>query len=116
MMNDDIRLDELFQAYRDSCPDVEPSPNFMPTLWQRIESRKQNFWDVFPRLARTLATVCAALCLVLLALNVASSSERRTPVPTYTDALLADHTAEKSYYTEALRPNIAEEGATQPQR
>ena len=38
--NDDQRLDALFRAYREACPAPEPSANFMPNLWQRIEARQ----------------------------------------------------------------------------
>ena len=48
--NDDERLDALFQAYRDACPDPEASANFMPTLWSRIDSR-QTFLFSFRRMA-----------------------------------------------------------------
>ena len=45
-MSDDSKLDQLFQTYRAACPDVEPSTNFMPNLWQRIEGR-HSFGFVF---------------------------------------------------------------------
>ena len=82
---DELELDEFFQTYRAACPEVEPGRNFMPNLWQRIESR-QNFWFVFQR---------------LVALNVSSSQQATRG--SYTDALMAEHTAEKVYYTEAIR-------------
>lgn len=99
--NDDARLDELFKSYRASCPEIEPGSNFMPGIWQKIESR-YSFWFVFQRLARTATTACAALCLVLLVLNFASSTRGTRSMATYTDALLADHSAEKTYFTEAI--------------
>ncbi len=39
MDGNDQRLDALFRAYRDACPAPEPSANFMPELWQKIEAR-----------------------------------------------------------------------------
>ncbi len=101
-MNDDSGLDRLFQAYRASCPDVEPSANFLPGMWQKIEAR-QSFWHVFRHLGRPITAASAALCLFLLVLNLISSSSTHSLVPSYTDALLADHTAEKTYYAEAIR-------------
>jgi hypothetical protein len=97
--SDDVELDEFFQTYRAACPEVEADKNFMPNLWQRIEAR-QNFWFVFRRVARTASAGCGALCLLLLALNVFSPQQS---VESYMDALMADHTAEKTYYTEAIR-------------
>lgn len=102
MTNDDSRLDGLFRKYRASCPDVEPSAGFMAGLWQKIEMR-HSFWFVFQRLARTAATACAAVCLLLLVLNFISAPQNHLAAATYTDALLADHTAEKTDYTEAIR-------------
>ena len=102
MMTDDSRLDNLFERYRASCPDVEPSANFMPALWQKIEAR-HSFWFVFQGLGRTAMTACAALCLLLLVLNFVSLPQAHVLAPTYVDALMADHTAEKIDYTEAIR-------------
>ncbi len=102
MTNDDSRLDNLFQSYRAACPDVEPGVNFMPGVWQRIEAH-HSFWFVFQRLARTVMTASAALCLLLLVLNFISVQQTHLLAPTYVDELMADHTAEKTYYTEAIR-------------
>ena len=45
---------------------------------------------------------CAALALLLLALNYVGPQQG--PVsPSYTDALVADHSAEKTYYAETVR-------------
>ncbi len=101
-MNDDSKLDELFQTYRAACPEVEPSTNFMPNLWQRIESR-HSFGFVFRNVARTTMTACAALCLLLVFLNFASPFRDHTAqVPNYTDVLMAEHSAENTDYTEAI--------------
>lgn len=108
--NDDSQLDELFHSYRAACPDVEPSASFMPRLWQKIEAR-HNFWFVFQRLARTTMTACAALCLLLLVLNFVATPKRLTPA-TYIDALMADHSVEKTYYTEAIRATPSPEDGT----
>jgi len=97
--SDDQRLDEFFRTYRAACPDIEPSTNFMPNLWHRIEAR-HNFWFLFQRFARPASAACGALCLLLLALNLFSSQQ--SLAESYMDALMADHTAEKTYYTEAL--------------
>jgi hypothetical protein len=100
MSGEDTRLDELFQSYRASCPDIEPSANFMPNLWQKIDARR-GFWPVFERLARPGMAAAALLCLLLLALNFISASHRAI-APTYTDALMEEHSAEQTYYTEAI--------------
>jgi hypothetical protein len=102
MTDEDSRLDSLLAAYRGACPEVEPSSNFMPAIWQGIEARR-SFWSVFQREARALVTACAAIFVVLLALNLFSGAQNRPVPPTYADALMADHSAEQTYYTEAIR-------------
>lgn len=34
------KLDPLWAEYREACPDTEPSAQFMPKLWQRIETQR----------------------------------------------------------------------------
>ena len=102
MRDENIDLERMFQSYRGACPDVEPSPGFMPALWKKIEAR-QSFWSVFGRSGKLATTVSAVLCLLLLALNLLAPSHPRMVAPTYADALMADHSAEKTDYTEAIR-------------
>ena len=102
MIDDDSRLDALFQRYRMACPDVDPGPNFMPRVWMKIEAR-HSFWFVFRRLAQGAMTACAALCLLLVLLNVYSASQALSFLPSYTDVLMAEHTAEQTDFTEAIR-------------
>jgi hypothetical protein len=106
MTDEDARLDTLFEAYRAACPDVEPSSSFMPGMWQSIEARR-SFWFVFQREARALVTACAAVFVVLLFLNLFSGSPGLPMPSSYADALMADHTAEQLYYTEAIRSTPA---------
>jgi hypothetical protein len=100
----DRQLNQLFERYREACPDVEPSVNFMPAIWGRIEKRG-SFPHVFERLTRMFVAGAAAACLLLTVLTALPT--RRTPSPavpaTYADALYADSSAEKTYYTEAVR-------------
>jgi len=102
MVDDDSRLDALFQRYRVACPDVDPGPNFMPRVWMKIEARR-SFWFVFQKLAQAAMTACAALCLLLVLLNVYSASQALAFLPSYTDVLMSEHTAEQTDFTEAIR-------------
>jgi hypothetical protein len=112
MTNDDRELDDLFQKYRTSCPEVEASAGFMPKLWERIESRR-SFWFAFQGLGRTATTASTALCLLLLILNFLSGSQSR--LPTYTDALAADNsTPEQTYYAEGIRGAVDGDRAPVP--
>jgi hypothetical protein len=98
MNNEESALDNLFQEYRAACPDVEASAQFMPALWEKIEAR-HSFWWVFQGFARTAMAGCAALALLMLALNFISPQQ---VLPSYTDALVADHSAERTYYAESV--------------
>jgi len=62
--SDEERLDALLRAYVRACPTPEPSANFMPNLWQRIESR-QSFTFSFHRMANAFVTGAVALSIGL---------------------------------------------------
>ena len=49
MTNDDRHFDALLAKYRTACPEPDPSPEFMPKLWARIEGPR-SFSFVFQRL------------------------------------------------------------------
>jgi hypothetical protein len=107
-MSDESKLDQLFETYRDACPEVEPSANFMPSLWQKIESR-HSFGFVFQNIARTTMAACAAMCLLLVFLNFASPfHDNVAQVPNYTDVLAAEHTAENTDFTEAIPGSVTD--------
>jgi hypothetical protein len=108
--SDERSLDELFQRYRHACPDVDPDPNFMPVLWQKIEAR-HGFWFTFVRFGRGALTASAAMCLLLLVLNWWSSPQ---VMASYTDAILAETSAEQTYYTEAIHPNTVPDRMSLP--
>lgn len=108
--SDESSLDELFLRYRQTFPDVDPGPNFMPVLWQKIESR-HSFWFTFVRFGRGVLTASAAVCLLLVVLNLSSTPQ---VMASYTDAILAESSAEQTYYTEAIHTNTIPEGMTAP--
>lgn len=72
----DDKLDALWRAYRAACPDPEPSANFMPCLWQRIEARRSVAFS-FQRMVSGFVTAAAA---VAIAIGVYVSLPRPTPV------------------------------------
>ncbi len=41
---DEERLDRLFAAYRDTFPDLDASENFLPAIWERIDSEGGVGW------------------------------------------------------------------------
>lgn len=87
----ETRLDGLFAAYRDACPDPEPSPDFMPRLWARIEGRRQT-QDVFAwrRWAQAFLSLAAVACLLIVVLQVVPQSTSAYFRSTYIDQLSED--------------------------
>jgi hypothetical protein len=73
------RLDQLFRAYREACPDAEAGANFMPGLWAKIEARQvSNHW--FGRVAKALV-VAGLAASVILGMLVSSMSQRASSNP-----------------------------------
>ena len=85
------RLDALFAAYREACPDPEASPDFMPRLWARIESRQQ-LQAVFAwrRWAQAFLSLAAAACLLIVVLQVLPQSTPAYFHSSYIDQLSED--------------------------
>lgn len=86
------RLDALWAEYREALPDPEPSPNFMPQLWQKIESRRVETTSVFRRLAQICVMATIALALVMSVVIVPrNNTDEVFYSGTYVDALAAEH-------------------------
>jgi hypothetical protein len=89
---DEGPLDELFRAYRAACPAPEPSANFMPNIWARIEAREVST-NWFGRVAKTLVTAALAAS-VILGMMISSANQANTFFDSnFVDALRADHTS-----------------------
>ena len=84
------KLTALWAKYRDACPDPEPSPDFMPELWRRIELRRNAAMSL---LFRRWVEVCviSALALSVLVTTLLIPRSQRLPVYqfTYLDVLAA---------------------------
>jgi len=96
------RLDALWVEYREALPDPETtSPNFMPQLWQKIETRRVETTSVFRRLAQICVTATVALALVIGAVLIPHSNNNDEVfyTGTYVDILAAEHSND---YVEAL--------------
>lgn len=83
-----------FAAYREALPDPEPGANFMPQLWNRIESQR-NVTFSFGRLAKRFVSVAVASCLAMFILFL-TPVHQMSPIygATYLDALAADDVAD----------------------
>jgi hypothetical protein len=96
-MNENIetQLDGLFAEYRSACPDPDGGVNFMPSLWQKIEARRNESVSVFRRLAQACVLATAALTLAMVILIPRIQTE---PVytATYVDVLDAAHSLDSA--------------------
>jgi hypothetical protein len=90
----DPDFDRLLQAYRSACPDVEPSRDFMPVLWQKIEARRAYSMPFIHRLTQGFAALAAAASLALLLLNVISPQETLGTSISYVEALADAHSSD----------------------
>ena len=89
--DDNARLDALFRAYRQACPEPEPSANFMPEIWRRIEERQRSVFFL-GRWARAFATAAAVLSLAMAAyLYIPHQRTSRADTESYVEALAAGH-------------------------
>jgi hypothetical protein len=81
------KLDEIFASYRESLPDREPSVNFTPELWRRIDQGRRVTFSM-TRFARGLVTGALALCFVMTALTwTPASTTNSVYTATYVDVL-----------------------------
>jgi hypothetical protein len=95
----DSKLDSLFQAYKEACPEVEGSVNFMPNLWQKIEAR-QTLPLTMARFGRLFVSAAAALCLVMSLLLVSPVSQSGSAI-SYVEALDDEQPHELMAYADA---------------
>ena len=79
-------LEGVFAAYRNAVIEPEPSANFMPGLWSKIDQRRRDTYS-FRRIASGFVTAAAAICLML---TVALWTPSQVPVTggaTYVEVL-----------------------------
>ncbi len=92
---DDGQLEQLFQAYRAALPDPEPSVNFMPEMWAKIEERRMSAdWlssSWFARLAKGLVTAAVAAYLIVAMMTTSAGNSASYFNGTFVEALVADH-------------------------
>jgi hypothetical protein len=87
---DEVWLNDMFHAYRDACPDPEPSVNFMPAMWAKIEAREESS-TIFSRVAKGLVTAALGASVLMGLLSASSSQPVATSEGSYIQALAADH-------------------------
>ncbi len=87
------RLDRLLAAYRESFPQIEPSPQFARGIWQKIEAEAPASWMLpLQRFAIRLVAFSTLMAAILSgALWVTNQSSQHLDVRNshYVDALTA---------------------------
>jgi hypothetical protein len=93
-MNDNAKLDAMFAEYRMACPDPEPSADFMPGMWKRIEARRGATVSVFKHWAQICVMATVALTLLIGAVLIPRLQENSASSSSYLEALSAEHSAD----------------------
>ena len=74
--SDDKQARRIVRGVPDGCPDPEPSADFMPGLWQRIEARRVATVSVFRHWAQVCVMATVALTLLIGAVLIPRLQER----------------------------------------
>lgn len=94
-MQQDDKLDALFAEFRMACPDPEPSADFMPGMWKRIEARRVATVSVFKHWAQICVMATLALTVLIGAVLIPKFQDSSTASsPSYLEALSAEHSAD----------------------
>jgi hypothetical protein len=80
------QVESLFASYKALVPDPEPSANFMPELWRRIDARRSLVFRV-KRLTQLFVAAAAAICIAFATFEAAPRSERPAINGNYVDML-----------------------------
>lgn len=88
------KLEALFAEYRLACPDPEPSADFMPGLWKRIDARRVATVSVFRHWAQVCVMATVALTLLIGAVLIPRFQQQTAPNSSYLEALSAEHSAD----------------------
>jgi hypothetical protein len=91
--DDEKQLDALLLAYRDACPEPDPSVNFMPEMWAKIEAREASS-TVFNRFAKALVTAALGASVLMGLLSMSASQPGPAPDVSYIQALAVDHVSD----------------------
>jgi len=86
-------LIDLFAQYKEAVPDPDPSANFMPELWRKIEAR-QSLMQRIRKLTRVFVGAAAAVSLLLAMIEVIPRASNSEVHGSYVDALAAANPAD----------------------
>jgi len=87
----DEKLDALWVEYRDACPEPDPTPEFMPRLWQQIDKRRSGNARVLRRLAQICVMATIALTVLIGAVVIPHIQSEAFFSKSYVEELAAEH-------------------------
>jgi anti-sigma-K factor RskA len=92
------KLDPLWTAYREACPDVEPGAHFMPQLWQRIEAQRSAVASSWFRLWAEVWLVATVTLAIVMGAILIPRFQSNPPayLASYVDVLAAADSANDS--------------------
>jgi len=90
----DAQLNAMFAEYRTACPNPEPSADFMPGMWKRIEARRVATVSVFRHWAQACVLATVALTVLIGAVLIPKLQENAASSSSYLEALSAEHSVD----------------------
>lgn len=105
MSEENDRLQHLMGRYQAACPEIDPSADFMPRLWERIDMRRSLSWRL-RGYARVIATAAATICFAIAVVQLAPIGRNPTYDRTYLEALEADHTPETMAFADLMADEV----------
>src|SRR6202140_2460287 len=92
------KLDPLWAAYREACPDVDPGAHFMPQLWQRIETQRGAVASSWFRLWAEVGLVATVTLAIVMGAILIPRFQSNPPayLASYVDVLAAADSANDS--------------------
>jgi hypothetical protein len=93
-------LQQMFKSYGEFHSDVDSSPDFMPKLWAKIESRRSPLFAM-QRMARLLVAGALAAALIMAAV-LTPLMESHNPAGHYADVVARNDTKADQEYAAAL--------------
>jgi hypothetical protein len=84
------KLDAVWAEYRSACPDPEPSADFVPRMWQRIDAQRAAMTFTFRRMVQACVLATVALSVVLGVVVIPHLQNLDLDTASYVDVLAAD--------------------------